>query len=358
MLALIVTFTISQFPLITQAFFLHPYYRQNQNARLIRLGLIPIALVLLASFGFQWRAEAVVDSFTNVFFGAFLGALALRSLIWGMVYEPYYLLSDPNPAGKGFFDRLCFAFSLYCSPRGIGWSFGVPAKPLNQTRMAFFLETLTRFLINMIILIGIVIPLMAIDKSPLGTTLLLRHVATFFAGALAWMTLDILGCILRLIALAFQRNLTHYPFLFDYPIKATNLADFWSRRWHSLVKHIFFETGGRPVQSLVASCIGEGHLSRALGIIGAFSVSGFVHELALYFATSFDPTFCTTLFFASQGLGVILEACFRRLTGLRVDGWPGRVWMFIWLVGWGRPMINSWSEKGVVDWDAMRALFS
>ncbi|KAG0149909.1 hypothetical protein CROQUDRAFT_88455 [Cronartium quercuum f. sp. fusiforme G11] len=355
-MALALSFTLAQLPLLGQAFFLHPHYRSTRNARYIRLGLIPLTLAMLASFSSQWLVRDALDSFTNIFVGSFIALSGLRSVIWGTASDPYYLLADPNPSSS-VFDRLLFAISLQSSPRGIGWSFGVPAKPVDQTRFAFLLETLRRLAFNLPMLVCSVILIGVIDSSSSAPSLGLRHLIAFFIGIQVWTMLDTAGCLVRLFALAFNLDLSKHPFFLDAPIKASSLADFWSRRWHSLAKHVFVEAGARPAQAIARFFAGEGQFSRASGILGAFLISGLLHEFCLWFATWPDYTFRTTLFFTAQGLGVVLEAVFRRATGLRVDGWLGRVWMLGWLVCWGRLMIDAWMEQNVVDKEAVRAYF-
>ncbi|KAG0146226.1 hypothetical protein CROQUDRAFT_657716 [Cronartium quercuum f. sp. fusiforme G11] len=318
----------------------------NQSARLIRIGLIPITLVFLIFSGSQWRTLAV-DGWIKFLIGCSFNTYFFQTLVWGMASEPYYKLADPNPTGS-IFDRLSFAISLHSSPRGIGWSFGVPVKASNQTRIKFLYDTLRRLSFNLLIIASSSISLGVININPSAPSLLLRYLMTFFVGTLAWTVLDSAGCIIRLFALAFNQDLSEYPFFLDSPIQGTNLADFWSRRWHSLLKHVFVEVGGRPIEGLVRHCVGDGILSRTCLILGTFTVSGLEHEFSLWFATSLEKSFRTTLFFFAQGLGVILEAFFFRKTGKKVGGWIGRVWMFFWLIFWGRFMIDALIEKGVV----------
>lgn len=359
-MSLMTSFSLAQLPLLAQAFLLHPHYRASLNSRLIRLALVPLALFLLTSFGAQCRAHPSLNSFTKMALGSLLVGSCLRSLIWGTSTRPYHRISDLNPSGSSVLGRLWFAIELISSPRGIGWSFGVPAVSLYQTRTEFLHITLRRLSLNLAIFVGSVICLAMIDSGHFGYPLLFRHLTSFFVGIFAWTMIDITGCFVRLLALCFNLNLSHVPFFLNSPIQATNLADFWSRRWHSLAKHIFVEAGSRPATAIARSLIGEGSLTRSIGILAAFVISGLMHEFGLWYATSPDLSFRTTIFFAAQGLGVVLESSFRKLTGYRVQGWVGRVWMLSWLVGWGRLMIDAWMEQDAVsvDLDRMRSYLS
>lgn len=358
-MSLALTFSLAQSTLLGQAVLLHPAYRTSQSARMLRLGLIPLALSFLASFAMRRRAQSTFafDIAGNIFIGPMIAVTAMRSLIWGISSKPYHRLKDSGARGS-FLDKLAFGLSLLSSPRGIGWSFGVPLQPVNQTKTDFLRDTLKRLSGDLCIFTTSVVILAIIDISPYATTPIFRYLMTFFSGTFSWTMLDSAGCCARLVALLFGLDLAEYTFWLDSPLRSTNLADFWSRRWHSLLKHVFVEGGAKPCEAIVQKLIGNGVLSRSAALIGAFTISGLIHEFGLWFATSPDLSFRTTGFFVGQGLGVVLESTFSKLTGRRVGGWLGRIWMLLWLVAWGRLMIDSWLDKGVVDSSLMRAYLS
>lgn len=357
----LLSFGLAQLPLFTQAYLLHPQFHSNQVARLLRLTLIPITFVLLISFASQWRLDhfGPANAFLNVFVGSFIIVSALRACIWGTTSQAYHRLpSNPHHQHPSLLEKLHFAHSILSSPRGIGWSFGTPIKPFIKADSDFLSETLRRLWINLSILISSCLTITLIYNSSYSHTLFARHVMTFFAGTHTWTMLDSAGCLLRLTAFALQLDKSQYPFFLDAPIGATSLADFWSRRWHSLLRYIFVEAGYKPFESLIQAFIGPGPLSRAAGLLGAFFISGLIHEFALWFATYPDYTFRTTIFFTAQGLGVVLESTFSRLTGRKVGCWVGRIWGLLWLVLWGRLMIDAFMEHDIMDKETLRAMAS
>lgn len=50
-----------------------------------------------------------------------------------------------------------------------------------------------------------------------------------------------------------------------------------------------------------------------------------------------------SIYFMSQGVGIILEGLFTAVTGRRVGGVLGTVWMSLFVVGCGVALRDSWS---------------
>lgn len=70
-----------------------------------------------------------------------------------------------------------------------------------------------------------------------------------------------------------------------------------------------------------------------------------IYYAALYTATSeipLDKRFPSMRFFMSQGFGLVAEQLFTRLTGRKVGGWPGRVWLLLTLGFPGAEVTKAW----------------
>ncbi|KAH9812065.1 hypothetical protein DFH28DRAFT_1084580 [Melampsora americana] len=313
---IILSFAVAQLPLLAQAFLLHPHYHSSPRARLIRLTLVPSGLFLLLSFTLQWRTNVPgwMSTSVNKTFGQLLIILALRCMIWGTTSTKYYRLSpsrSPEQAPETFYNRLWFACELLYNFRGIGWSFGVPVKPKNQKNDVFLRSTVRR-------------------------------------------------CLLRFMAVVFNLNKDEYPFFIDSVHKSSSLNEFWSRRWHSCLRHTLIEAAARPVYILVMF-IGQNYskgttkeVAQSVALLSAFLMSGLVHEFGLWFATHLDWSFRTTTFFLSQGVGILVEKLVTRLTGRRAQGGV-LAWTLslIWLLFWLQPMVDAFIEHGVMNLDQM-----
>lgn len=137
--------------------------------------------------------------------------------------------------------------------------------------------------------------------------------------------------------LVFRQEPWQWPPIFEEPWLATSLTEFWGSRWHQMFRECFVQLGVVP-GTLIFGRLG--------GIMSGFLISGLLHHFgtwAMGYGSEFIPV---TGFFLAMGLGGVLEYTFRKVTGHRVQGWSGRIWMFLWLLGWGNVMIDSWSKAG------------
>ena len=120
---------------------------------------------------------------------------------------------------------------------------------------------------------------------------------------------DVLNALMRLAGFPVAR-------LFENPLASQGLRDFWSHRWNRPfveMNQVLFLPILQPVL-------------RRRAVLGAFLVSGFLHELALSFPAlrGWGGPFA---YFLLQGLLMQLEGpCFRGL-----PGWVRRFWTWGWI---------------------------
>ena len=109
---------------------------------------------------------------------------------------------------------------------------------------------------------------------------------------------DVLTALMRLAGFPVER-------LFDNPLAAEGLRDFWSRRWN------------RPFSDLNRQLLGRRHR------LAGFVVSGLLHEAALSFPnlTGWGGPFS---YFLLQYVGMQLEG--------ELNGWRRRVWTWGWVL--------------------------
>lgn len=137
----------------------------------------------------------------------------------------------------------------------------------------------------------------------------------------------------------FRQHSDQWPPLFQEPWRATSLSDFWGLRWHQVFKRAFIVTGAKPVSKL---------FGRAGGVIGAFLVSGLMHDWGVWGAGLGTDPFAITLFFFMMSVGIVFEVLLKEKTGVKVQGVVGWMWAMAWLFFWGSFIVDAWARRGLI----------
>lgn len=190
-----------------------------------------------------------------------------------------------------------------------------------------------------------------------------RYLLTFMITIATSMVIEThmtsLYSILTLFAVGFLgHSPTLWPPLFDNPWISTSLHEFWGKRWHQLLRRHFLVAGGIP---------GEWIAGRMGLIVGTFLASGLFHEVAVYLVNR-GVDYWIVFFFFIQVVGFVMERLFRKITGRRVGGPLGWLWVFCFLIGTGHifgtfsvlhflchnPVLNiyivdSWLSRGLLS---------
>jgi hypothetical protein len=119
-----------------------------------------------------------------------------------------------------------------------------------------------------------------------------------------------------------------WPPIMDDPWKPDSLHIFWAKRWHQVLRETFFVYGGF-LGKWLAGNIGM--------LFGTFIGSGIYHEFAAYaLGKGFD--WHVMLFFALQAPLLVIEKLWYRVTGRRVGGIYGRLWVYFCIIVMGQPL--------------------
>ena len=163
--------------------------------------------------------------------------------------------------------------------------------------------------------------LWALAKTLLGATLLWICARLAGHGLLAgWI--GMIGFIFllhfglfALLSLFWQsRGIDAAP-LMKCPIAANSLHDFWGRRWNAGFRDIVFVLFFFPLARRYGT---------AAAALATFVLSGLIHELVITVPAG-GGYGLPTLYFALQGLGLMLERTRHRAACRVTRGWPGRV---------------------------------
>lgn len=139
--------------------------------------------------------------------------------------------------------------------------------------------------------------------------------------------------------LLFKQHCSLWPPAFMSPWLATSLTEYWAKRWHQIFRDNFISIGGNPL-SWVAGRVG--------GVLGAFLVSGIMHDFGLWGMGRGSDFLNVGGFFIMMGVGIILEGSWKQISGRRTGGWIGRIWTLAWIIGWANILIDAWTRKGLV----------
>lgn len=276
-----------------------------------------------------------------------------RSFGWTLAKKPLVRHLRPKSTSPSIiFDALDLASAF----RGHGWEWSrklyIPRETRPANRIAFTLHTILSVAVHALICGVIHRAVLTLLPEGAGgipgrSTLfdqtlpfLLRYLrSSVITVLLAFATYALLqlayGQYTVLAILFLGQDPAQWPPAFDAPWRATSLSDFWGRRWHQFMRHMFLLTGGYPLSMV---------LGRTGIIIGAFLSSALWHHLNLLTLDSGADFWWMLVGFGMMGPGVLAEEAFHRLTGRRVGGVVGWVWTMGWLILWGNIIFEGFAR--------------
>ncbi|KAH9466600.1 hypothetical protein MJO28_000786 [Puccinia striiformis f. sp. tritici] len=394
--------TTHMLPIVIQAGLLnltwtHPDYLQSPSIRWTRLSLLPITLSCLLSDLWNLKYNSQFSAFIKTNLGCTFGGHLFRAVL--LAFQHPGSETQPNLTAQG--DKSSaqvshhdgkFNMEYLLNPFLLAFAGSTNPSRISKTKagvnhdiradLIFLWTTLKRMvLLNFFSMAALMCWKISNDESystdkPIFG--LMRHykfeIRAFCWGVFVWTGIDLPGCLLRTLMFIIKmmnRLITNqisnstisdkleefnkldlsqtYPLFFkNLPISAPSVTDFWSRHWHEVLKDLFIEAGVIPVTYFLVNCLGfqpKSKFVRISGIMSAFTISGVIHEIGLWTASPLDLQFNTTIFFLSQGVGVCLENGFKNISGRKVNGLIGRIWLLIWLVYFGQPMVTIWLEN-------------
>jgi hypothetical protein len=270
------------------------------------------------------------------------GAAAERSYKPIVVDRPWFICFVPP--------WLREAMELCASMRGLGWDFGIgvyiPKHKRSLDRGPFIHATLLSLIRNFLLvdLLESLIKQLPGVGDPRGGSMFYSHLAPLqryivsttihtISGSCLLAGFGMCYDLLTLICVLFLHDPpSSWPPAMDNPWSSDSLHTFWAKRWHQFLRRTFIYLGGYPGK-FIAGNIGA--------IFGTFIASGLYHECAIYaMGRGFD--YRVPLFFAVQGPLLLLERIWTIATGTKVQGWPGRLWVYFVIFVLGQPM-GKWA---------------
>ncbi|KAL1745231.1 membrane bound O-acyl transferase family-domain-containing protein [Schizophyllum fasciatum] len=343
------------------------------HTRLLRAALLPLALYLYFRAGtlLDVAKDMPVSDYTkerlihyNQGHLLTLFIMTCRTIAWTWPNKPYRRIDHKEPS-RSLKRILLDALDLSINVRGIDWdwSAGLRLPPQTRTlhsRGIFLRETLVSALFHAFIVDGLQTTIHALGlASPAGGSIFdpalppfLRYARsttlTTLTGLTVWAGLQASYdlCTLFGVGLLGQAP-ARWPPVFDRPWAATSVSAYWGVRWHQVLRDIFVSVGSRPLIHLLSNAMGP-KLGKPLGMVGAYVVSGLLHDAGLWGqGRGRDPWRVVGFFVMSGGVGSLVEITIKRTTGKMVDGPLGWIWTMVWMLGWGHLVTEAWLTRGL-----------
>lgn len=244
--------------------------------------------------------------------------------------------------------------------RGLGWQYGagvhVPADPRPCKRSAFLWATALSALKYFVIfdtLESLIKLVPGVGSSQGGTIFkgdlpILQRYLVSTVIHLATGTCIIAGfelvhrCITLIALTTLSSSPEMWPPLMDNPWISDSLHTFWAKRWHQVLRQTFLVYGGFPGQWIGGD----------LGMLfGTFFASGMFHECSAYLLGR-GFSWLVVVFFTLQAPLLLLEKLWRRMSGKRVGGMYGMLWVHFCVFVMAQPLGGS----RVVIWEMVADL--
>lgn len=289
----------------------------------------------------------------------------MRAIAWTFRLIPFKRLKRrTSPEGDDrpteFSQVALDAFDLFCNLRGLGWDWSAGLQLPAETRpttsaSSFALATFRSFVKHIISFDFLHYSVQSFSPStvgsPSGGTIfnpslppLARYsqstLITLLSGLTVYCAIQTSYDLFTIISILFLRHHpSQWPPVFDAPWRSTSLTEYWAKRWHQIFRDNFVSLGGKPLSFLVG---------RVGGVMGAFFVSGVLHDFGLWGMGNGAEFRSVGGFFLAMGLGVVLEGVWKKVVGSRVAGPIGWVWTLGWVIGWGNILVDVWGRKGLI----------
>ncbi|KZS92546.1 hypothetical protein SISNIDRAFT_429221 [Sistotremastrum niveocremeum HHB9708] len=326
------------------------------NTIAIRLALLPITVWLAWRVGTGFYFDDPQFNHLNYGLGISILVIVMRAIEWTFRINPYRRVhkSDAQIELRSPREVLLEGFDLACNARGIGWCWGrncIPS-PLTPITSSFTVDTFLRMIgyLSIFDVIHTTLQFTGGLTSPVGASIydpslppipryLRSTFLTFLTGLSVYTAVNTLYQFFTLIGvIIFRQNQSQWPPLFNSPIHATSLADYWGKRWHQLFRRNFLIIGGKPMHFLFGK-IG--------GAFGVFLVSALLHDLGMWCMGRGMEFETVGVYFLIQGLGMVIEAAIEAQSGIKFSGRWGKLWVYAWVVPSANILSDAWHRRGL-----------
>ena len=163
---------------------------------------------------------------------------------------------------------------------------------------------------------------------------------TLVAGIGIYSTLNMMYHLFTVITFTLStQDPADWPPLSSAPWFATSLAEFWSTKWHQTFRPSFMQLAYRPARAL---------FGKAGGVMAVFLLSGVMHNVCIRGMARGSNFKQIGGFFILNGIAVVCEGVYQKISGRKVGGLLGRLWTVAVILSTGNLIIDAWLVRGFV----------
>ncbi|KAF8447226.1 hypothetical protein L210DRAFT_3390662 [Boletus edulis BED1] len=322
--------------------------------------LVLVSLAWRATFSVDMALGTFERKFNNDLLNPML-MIVTRSIYWAFAKDPLVRHLRPlNSTPSTFMDALDLALAF----RGHGWDWShglyIPRETRPSNRIRFVFHVALSALVHAFICgtshralrsfspvgLGSISGGSIFDETlPLHVRYLRSSIISIIGALACYSLLQMSYDLCTLVGVLFLgQDPAQWPPGFDAPWRSTSIAQFWGRRWHQWLRHIFLVQGGYPLSFL---------FGRVGFVTGAFLSSAVYHHAGFSSLDSTSELWRMVLGFGMMAPAIFAEQTFKRWTGKKVCGMAGWVWTMTWLVLWGNVLVDGFARAGIFRADAL-----
>ncbi|KAF8418720.1 hypothetical protein EV426DRAFT_618103 [Tirmania nivea] len=258
----------------------------------------------------------------------------------------------PNTYGVGL-KKLCWVGSLLFSPRGLNWTYQIPAvNPSVLPSTHFTRRSYAVYLFRRLAIIYLLVDaartfcytnpsryILESGSSSPPPGALETIVAALSNGTMSWGFIELLYLLLSVPGIwILGQHPNQWPPLFGGVEECYRVEFLWGRGWHQLLRTTLLPWGDFVRTTLNIKSENAG---RVVKVLVAFTLSGFGHANAVYVGSKGMFGRESMLFFTLQALGIFIETGVlngwrwlrQEVPGEREKHW-GRCLGYVWVFGW------------------------
>ncbi|KAG8992604.1 hypothetical protein FRB94_008350 [Tulasnella sp. JGI-2019a] len=350
---------------------------RRQHTATIRRAIMPFAIIFIMRGSCAYRWLPLWDRRTNYQLTLTGFLLALKAVEWGWVYRGRKKMDEVAPGvpkdeklrakfaaespAMSAYRAIKDSWDLFVNWRGLGYDFGsgnglkLPSIYKDENNRAKWLARTVQDIVARYLVLDVLgsfiflqpwlpdVPtlkggtiwsdeLSLIPRFLLGTAIHICFAESIMQFGSIVYDVNSLFCVGLL-----GQSPKRWPPLFGNYWTSTSFGDYWSTKWHQVLRQSFLVLGGYPLGAVFGT----------LGmVIGTFYASGLLHSWAFY-GSGGKPEDAMVWSFTAQALGLICERTYYKVTGKRVNGWFGNIAVILGVFLGGQHCTDTWARNGV-----------